>query len=288
MEYVNKPNVRFIFVLNILFCLGLQAQDIQSTFELGKEQFAMGNSLAASSALQRVLYFGKGIHYEESLELMGRLSLRESEPERAAEYYGRAALVASEEQKAYWYILRKASCYLQLKRTGLAKIELLGIPDQSDDSLVFYRNFLLGTSFFIEKNFTESKVHFHSALPETQKNAHFQIDSLFTRLAEIKHPNPKIASTLSVIIPGLGQFYAGDVRNGLNSFLLTAGFMALAISTSFQYGFVETIASVIPWLQRYYTGGYKRAKIIAAEKLESKQNKIYQDILHVFESQSVN
>jgi len=218
---------------------------------------------------------------------MGRLSLREGEPERAAEYYGRAALVASKEQKAYWYILRKASCYLQLKRTGLAKIELLGIPDQTDDSLVLYRNFLLGTSFFIEKNFIESKAHFHSALPKEAENLHFQLDSLFTKLSQIKHPNPKLASTLSIILPGLGQFYAGDIRNGLNSFLLTAGFMALAISTSFQYGFIETIASIIPWLQRYYTGGYKRAKIIAAEKLESKQDRVYQEILRVFDSLSL-
>ena len=87
-----------------------------------------------------------------------------------------------------------------------------------------------------------------------------------------------------MIIPGLGQFYAGDIRDGLNSLIISSAFMYLGINTALQYSFIEA-TSVVPWFARYYMGGYNHAKIIMENRIEEKQFSIYQQILKIIETE---
>ena len=100
---------------------------------------------------------------------------------------------------------------------------------------------------------------------------------------KIKNPKPKTAKILSMIVPGSGQFYAGDIKNGINSLLLTGGFIYLGVHAALNYGIINSLASASPWIQRYYLGGFKRAELIAEERLALKRDRIYQQILDVFE-----
>jgi TM2 domain-containing membrane protein YozV len=160
---------------------------------------------------------------------------------------------------------------------------LLGQPNSLPDSLIRYKNFLLGITWFNELDFEASRMSFKEALQAddiAEKNA---VDSLFYALSKIKHPNPKTAKTLSIFFPGAGQFYAGDIKNGINSLLLTGAFLALGISTAIRYSLVDAFGSVLPWFQRYYMGGYNRAERIAEERLREKQNKIFKGLLLQFQ-----
>jgi TM2 domain-containing membrane protein YozV len=98
----------------------------------------------------------------------------------------------------------------------------------------------------------------------------------------IKHPKPGLAKLFSIFIPGAGQFYAGDIKNGFNSLLLTGGFLALGIYSLLFFTPFDAIVTVAPWFQRYFMGGYKRAALIAADRLNEKQNRIYLQILACF------
>ena len=74
-------------------------------------------------------------------------------------------------------------------------------------------------------------------------------------------------------LPGLGQFYAGDIKNGINSLVINALFVGL-----FTYSFVtispiDAYFSVLPWFQRYYKGGYTKAGIIAEQKVKKRRAK---------------
>jgi hypothetical protein len=84
---------------------------------------------------------------------------------------------------------------------------------------------------------------------------------------------------MSIFLPGLGQFYAGDIKNGLNSLLLTGGFFTIGFIVAINYSLVDAMVAVVPWIQRYYVGGYNRAAGIAENKKKSKQDKVYQAIL---------
>ncbi len=78
--------------------------------------------------------------------------------------------------------------------------------------------------------------------------------------------NPKTARVLSMILPGAGQFYAGDIKNGLNSLLLNALLGFWFVTTGLAYTFVDAAATVTPWLFRYYGGGIRRAGEIVEKK----------------------
>ena len=95
----------------------------------------------------------------------------------------------------------------------------------------------------------------------------------------MRRTNPAIPTTMSIIIPGLGQLYLGDLKSALNSFMLTSGFALLFIHTALEYSLIDAAASVLPWYQRYYQGGYENAGKIALKKREKKLTYEYKKIL---------
>lgn len=88
-----------------------------------------------------------------------------------------------------------------------------------------------------------------------------------------------------MIIPGMGQFYAGDIKNGINSLLITSAFMYLMVNTSIQYSVFEA-TSVLPWFSRYYVGGFNRAQTITINRVEDRQYQIYLQIMKIVEQKS--
>ena len=84
-----------------------------------------------------------------------------------------------------------------------------------------------------------------------------------------------------MIIPGSGQIYAGDWRNGLNSLLLTGGLMTLGIYTISAAGFIDGIVMVGPWYQRYYTGGFKRAETSVNALKKKVRYEVLQEMLRM-------
>jgi hypothetical protein len=133
-------------------------------------------------------------------------------------------------------------------------------------------------------SFPESHQSFLLAFDEKETIKKNKIDSLFIVLESIKGPKPKKARILSTILPGLGQLYAGDIKNGINSFILTGGLIVLGINTAINLTLLDALMTVAPWFQRYYMGGYNRAENIAAEKFKEKQNRVFLSILSVYDS----
>lgn len=265
--------------LSLIILNQVRGQNLEETFQLGKSNFELGNDQTASLALERVLFFGQGAYDAESFEMLGQIASRGGNFEQASRYFGSAAQVAVDDIVIARNTLFKASALLRNKQHPLALIELLGISDNLPDSIIQAREFLLGVSFFNLQNFGESRNHFRKAIPPEAKTQTAKMDSLFNALEAIKHPNPKTARLMSIFLPGLGQFYAGDVKNGINSLLLTGSFFTLGFIVAINYSLVDAMVAVVPWVQRYYVGGYNRAAGIAENKKKSKQDKVYQAIL---------
>jgi hypothetical protein len=105
-----------------------------------------------------------------------------------------------------------------------------------------------------------------------------ELAELFSK-KNLLSPSPKRARIMSMILPGLGQTYSGDLKSGLNSLLLTSGLIALGINISIRYRLVDAVFSILPWYQRYYTGGYGKAEEIAIRKRQKKRNEVYTKVL---------
>ena len=77
--------------------------------------------------------------------------------------------------------------------------------------------------------------------------------------------NPRLARRLS-ILPGLGQFYAGDIKNGLNSMVLLGG---IGYGSYWLASEIHPLAAIplVLFATRYYAGG-----IANSEKYATRQN----------------
>ena len=107
-----------------------------------------------------------------------------------------------------------------------------------------------------------------------QKNA---IHKIFEN-RKLNNPNPKTALVLSIIFPGAGQIYAGDVKDGINSLLLTSFIAVVAVYVAFEYQPLDAI-SIVPWFMRFYQGGIFNAKKIAETNRQFNRNQIFNNIL---------
>jgi hypothetical protein len=131
---------------------------------------------------------------------------------------------------------------------------------------------------FSQGEYQKSKALFKEVSPDTSV-----VNELFIKNAKIDKLKPKTAKILSIIIPGLGQFYAGDVKNGLNSFILSGGLMFLGVRSAINNSVLDAALSIMPWYQRYYTGGYNKAEAIAEAKIKERRFKVFNELLEVVE-----
>jgi hypothetical protein len=143
-------------------------------------------------------------------------------------------------------------------------------------------NFFLATCYFGLGDFSKARTYFEYCveLKDVKK-----VEDLFSR-KNLQSLSPKTAKILSMIIPGLGQAYSHDLKSGLNSLFLTSGLIALGINISIRYSPVDAIFAVLPWYQRYYTGGFGKARDIASRKRQVKRNEVYNKMLKLIAENS--
>lgn len=106
---------------------------------------------------------------------------------------------------------------------------------------------------------------------EAEKALHFLIQdsSRVEAIFDIKKlKNPNLAFTLSFIVPGSGQMYAGKVFNGLVSLSVQSALFYTGVNGLYRgYPFTESIPS-IALFQGFYFGGAEYAKEIAINRNE--------------------
>ena len=107
--------------------------------------------------------------------------------------------------------------------------------------------------------YTLEEIQKFNKLIEEQKNA--------------KEKNPKLALYLS-IIPGLGQTYAGNPKDGLNAFILNASLIAASTYSLITQNYADFILVEIELLIRFYKGNLANAEQEAV-KYNLEQNEKY-------------
>lgn len=271
-----------ISILIISLGFGVNAQSLKQTLDYARSSYEQENFVAAESAFRRVLFFDKaGVYASEiNFKLANSLYFNGSYQE-ANYYYDLAYFLASDSLKTV-ITLQKASSYLLLQNYSYTRIELynlpLGLSTKDQKQALFYEAMLE----FAEQNFDTSEVLFKQLSTDT-----LVIDNLFVKNSAIEKLNPKTAKVLSIIVPGLGQMYAGDWKAGINSFVLTGGLFYLGIRSGINNSFLDAAISVLPWFQRYYTGGFKRAEKIAIAKKQERRYAVFNELLRVINEETL-
>jgi len=233
---------------------------------------------------QRALFFSKGTHIDYLYRQIAHAFFANKQLEQASYFYELSYKTATIDSIKYEIIINEAQCYLLSGNYNKALIELMNLPDSNNTYFKERQRFYFAVTYFGLEDFSKSEENFLGLLAIDDTISREKINALFSKKKNLYRPNPKTAKTLSTIIPGFGQMYSGDVKNSLNSILLTGGFVTLGFVMAKEYTIFDAILTSLPWFMRYHEGGYKKAYNIAQNKRAMRRNKTYKEILEIVEN----
>lgn len=252
----------------------LPAQNFDETIKFADNQFKNKELANALKTYQRALYFSDGTEMLYLFQQIAEISYLLDDYETAQKYFGLAINQTDNDSLKTELLFNKASSQILNKNYQYALIDLFSVTDTT--TMILKRlNFYLGTCYFGLEDFSRAATYFKSCVALKDRE---EIDNLFSK-RNLLSPSPKTARVLSMIIPGLGQAYSHDLKSGLNSLTLTSGLIALGINISMKYSPIDAVFAILPWYQRYYTGGFGKASEIASRKRQVNRNRVYTRVL---------
>lgn len=274
--------------MSVLWLLTVElvsGQSLEATFGFAETQFKEGRYQEAIKVYHRVLFFDRqeGRYATSVYERMGDCYRLQQNYKEAAHYYDLAYYNHPNDSAQAELALKKSASVLLGKGFDYALVDLLQLPPRLQKSQELRKNLYLGIAYYGLEDFEKAEQYLLAAVDSSDREAYLQIQQEFSDLHHIRL-NPKKARILSMIIPGLGQFYAGDVKNGLNSFLLCSAWVVLGAVIVRNYTLWDGVLTAIPWYQRYYLGGVEKAEEIATRKLRKKRSAIYENLLVIVSS----
>ncbi|CAH0996890.1 hypothetical protein EMA8858_03025 [Emticicia aquatica] len=270
-----------LLILLIFSAKIVHSQTIKQSFDFANQLFEKKDYSGASITYRRVIYFDKTDEFrKECYKNIADCLFETQQFDEAADYYELAFFQQKSDSTKAEVLFRKLACFLVLNNFEYAEVELLNLPNnltiEQGRRKVFYGAIL---NFSTEK-YDLAKEQFLSLLDKNDIETQKKVEELFIKNEKINKLSPKKAKIMSMILPGLGQFYGGDIKNGTNSILLTAGIATWGVLAAIKSASpFDALITMVPWFQRYYTGGYKKAEQIAINQKKARRAKVYNEIL---------
>jgi len=245
--------------------------------------FSVKNYEAAELLYLRIIFFESEAGLLSDYYKLAECLFFNQKTEDALFYYNIAYQNTNSKSEANNILFRKAMIYLLKNEYNESIRELLDVDTTIDAETQRRYFFYHGLLAYQNNLYDSSRQLFNQSLSEKADTV--KINEIFSNIDFRNKPNPKTARALSMILPGLGQLYAGDIKNAVNSFVLNAVLAGVFLYVSQKYGIIDATLSVFPWFQRYYFGGFNRAKQIAQAKKDSKKDIQLLEIMNVFSAE---
>jgi TM2 domain-containing membrane protein YozV len=249
-----------------------------------ERELAAGNTESGLLALQRVAFFAPDSMLPEVYGILGTVYEGQKRFSEASYCYDRAFESSITDTMRIDFAFKAARCELQNDNLEYASAILLQLPENLPYESERRRQFYWAILQFRKADFESSRQSFILSLDTTNRTDSLEINRLFANHKALYRPIPERARIMSLIIPGSGQFYAGNFREGANSLILSASLFGVALVVSSRYGYWNGLLTVMPWFQRYYTGGYKNAYLIAESQRERRRMVLLGEVMHVLEN----
>lgn len=284
MMHSLKRVGRFI-CLWIILSRSAAAQDARQTLQYADYLFTQAEYQRAVVHYQRVLFFDAGEINAECFTRIGDCFSAIDSLKKANLYYDLAFHSASDDSLKDDLLLKRAENLIIMKEYKQALQEIYAVDESNSHQHSRVMLYQACVAYGL-KEFDRAEKFFFQLCDSINHPVEFSLlKKQFRDLKRVNKLNPNTAMILSMIVPGTGQFYAGDIKNGINSMAITSAFMYFTLRSIVVVGVLEGFTTVFPVYFRYYTGGFKRAKAIAQERKEFKQNRIYYNILDIVDSQ---
>lgn len=173
----------------------------------------------------------------------------------------------------------KIKTFLVSKNFKKAKAEILQLQEQDaadKNKYLFYKGFIYYLNDdFVQGLNTLSKIDYLSF--EDRKD----LNGICKKLIKNSHMKSEAYQLASGIIPGMGQFIAGDYKSGINSTILNGSLIYLFFAVADRLSYSDAFVSVGPWLSRYFIGGVGNARESAVNKKIKKAEKYIHESLKI-------
>jgi len=275
--------LKILYIILFSLCLisTAGAQDIHQLNEFADEQFDKGNYQLALKEYQRILFFDNQHEYNELYSKIASIHYLMSDFDNALKYYDLAIRIENNDSIKFELILNKALCNFKLDRYLVALNELFDLPDHSSEYLQNKKNIYLGICYFGLSDYDNSREYFSELLDSTGTK---KVNNLFADFERFsKKFRPGKVELMSMLLPGLGQIYTGEIFSGFNSFFLISGVTVYAAITAVNYALFDGLLVLSSWFYRYYSGGFTNARNFAVQKIENEKTRVYSEIFSLIE-----
>jgi tetratricopeptide (TPR) repeat protein len=274
-----KQKAFFILISLVFLVASLPAQTVEETRAYADSLYLAGHFDEALPVYQRTAFFNRPGVDPEVLSRIADCFISGGDLEKALEFYDHSYFAQTNDSIKKDVLFRKSACYLRSHNYNFALMELLSLEDSLSPGFEKKRNFYLGMTWFGLEDFGKAGNYFEKAAYDSTGQQ--KIREIFADRRHFYLPNPKLASWLSIIIPGAGQIYSGEIWSGINSLMLTGFFVGLGFYVVNVSSPVDALFTALPWFQRYYQGGFQRAADFAKNKRAKNRSRIFDEVLNV-------
>lgn len=284
-----RKSALFLIILFSFVPAFVKSQSLDQTYSFALSQAKLGNYDIAVKSLKRVQFFDEQNVFPDVFRDIADCYFEKMEFENAFYYYDLAAIQADDDSIVPDLVARKVTCKLLDNQFQEALISLFSFEGKMNPVQQWQFNMLYGITYFNLGDYSQSELYFLKNTDSTMFQKSGDLNVYFSHIQHIeKRYNPKTAKIMSIILPGAGQIWVGDYRNGLNSIALIAGLFSVSVALTGSISLLDSIIIIAPWFQRYYMGGYERAYGIAANKQLEEKNKLLAQIVKTLNQPPAN
>ena len=265
-----------LIAVTLLFFAVVTVSASDPALNLGDCLFALGDYDAAITEYKRFLFFDA--NHPQAGDVQFKIGLAY----RAQEWWVEAveAMVAAVQLTTETELQaeRRVELAVTLIASGtydLALVELIKVDMQSQSARLRQRaRFLRGIAYLYQFKWEQAQSVFQAYFDETPNAAEAatEIDALFSDAVNLSQKSEKTARLLSTFLPGLGQTYAGDWKNGVNALLLNGVLGYVTLDAAIERDYDDAILSFFFLFHRYYSGNRYRAAE-AAQTFNDRENR---------------
>ena len=278
---MRREKLRFLF----LICLVLpfpkaNAQSIELIMNFGDSLFRLNNTIAALNEYNRAFFFAD--NNEKKVETSRKIAdcyLSVNQLNMAYAYYDSALVYSSTDSCRIGCELDKILCIILEEDFSYGLKKLDGIKMFPDDYLDRRKKLYTGICYFGLDRYDEAYNCFFQVITPNDTMLNAQLLQLYEGRKKLLRPYTAVATTMSVIIPGSGQAYAGNVKDGINSLALLSALAYIALFTPVLDFFV-----ILPFFYRYYVGGILNAYDLSNNRRSSRQSDCYAHLIKIVEA----
>ncbi|MFC2121979.1 hypothetical protein ACFLTI_10340, partial [Bacteroidota bacterium] len=227
MNFITKLKILFFLIFSLTS--NVKAQNLEDVIAFADLQYESRNYNSALREYERALFFSNDKKHTYLFRQTANCFFSLDDYESAMTYYDYAYINNTNDSIKLECLFQKTLCYILLKNFNLALVELYSMDESVSDYFQRKKHFYLGTCNFGLERYDEAFNSFLSSASEDNETKD-RLISHFKNKKRLFRPNPKTALILSIIVPGSGQIYSGDIKNGINSFLLCGGLFAIGVN----------------------------------------------------------